>query len=140
MTTLLYRFKIRIRFIGVKKFVSPHNRYKVLCLGEVNDIVGIAREHVDTLDVVSIHFKLNYFISAKFALLDKTMTGHHNEELPLGIMPMLPLCDAGLGNVNTHLPCIQRMNQLGEAAAVVYVHLYRECDFFLGKIAEVCTI
>lgn len=54
--------KVSIRLVGVKDLVAVHHRDEVFCLAEVYDVVGIAREHVDALDVVARDFKFDDFI------------------------------------------------------------------------------
>ena len=38
---------------GVEDLVAVHNSYEVLGVGEVDDVVGVAWEHDDGLDVVA---------------------------------------------------------------------------------------
>ena len=38
---------------GVEDLVAVHNCYEVLGVGEVDDVVGVAWEHDDGLDVVA---------------------------------------------------------------------------------------
>ena len=40
---------------GVKDFVAVHDGDEVLCIREVDDVVGIAREHVNRLNVFTIN-------------------------------------------------------------------------------------
>ena len=42
------------------------------------------------------------------------MTGDHYEELPLSVVPVLALGDAGLGDVDAHLTGIVCVYQLGK--------------------------
>ena len=65
--------------------------------------MGVAGEHVDALDVVARDFKLKDFICPQFTLLYQAVTGDHNEELPLGVVPVLAFGDAGLGDVDGYL-------------------------------------
>lgn len=60
--TILHLLKKRIRPPGVKDLIAVHHCDKILCLAEVYDVVGIAREHVDALDVVARDFKFDDFI------------------------------------------------------------------------------
>ena len=86
----------------IENFVAIHDRHKVFGLGEVDNVVSIAREHVDALDIVTGDFKFDdlAFGIVKIAFLDKAMASNHNEELPLGIMPVLTFGDAWLGDIN----------------------------------------
>ena len=53
---LLHRFKISIRFIGIEDLVAVHHRHEILRVGKIDDVVGVAWEHVNGLDVVAINF------------------------------------------------------------------------------------
>lgn len=134
--------KERIRVRRIKDLVAIHHRDEVLRVGEVDDVVRIAGQHVDALDVVArdLEFDDLPFGVVQVALLDEAVTGDYDKELPLGIVPMLPLGDARLGDVDTHLTAIQGMHQLGEGASVVDVHLQREGHFLLGEIREIGAV
>ena len=122
-----------------KYLVAVHHRDEVLGVGEVDDVVGVAREHVDGLDVVAgdLPFQDLAFGVIEVALLDEAVALDHDELLELGVVPMLPLGDAGLGDVDGHLAGVVRMDQLREGAAVIDIHLQREGHLLLGKIAQV---
>ncbi len=100
----------------------------------------IAWEHVDALDVVTIYFKLNHLITTQLALLNQSMTSHYNEELPLGVMPVLSLCNSWLRDIDRNLTGIQGMNQLSETTSIINVHLQGEGYFLLGEITEISRI
>ena len=69
--------------------------------------MGVTGKHVDCLDVVSVDFPFQHLALRviEAALLDKAVSLHHYELFKLGIVPVLPLGDAGLGYVDAHLPC-----------------------------------
>ncbi len=102
--------------------------------------MGVAREHVDGLDVVAGDLELDDLVRVQPALLDEPMPGDHDEELPFGVMPMLPLRDARLGDVDGHLAGVQRMHELRERAAVIDIHLERERHLRGREIAQVGRI
>ena len=58
--------------------------------------MGVAGQHVHSLDAVAAHLVLQHFVRADLPLLDEPMAGYDDEELPLGIMPVLALGNAGL--------------------------------------------
>lgn len=124
---------------GIKDLVAIHHRDEVLRVGEVDDVVRIAREHVDALDIVARDLELDdlAFGVVQVALLDEAVATDHDEELPLGVVPVLSLGDARLADVDTHLTAIQGMYQLGEGASSVDVHLQREGDFFFREVREI---
>lgn len=126
----------RIQVRRIKDLIAVHHRDKVLRVGEVDDVVRIARQHVDALDVVARDLELDDLALGvvEVALLDEAVTTDHDEELPLGVVPVLALGDAWLADVDAHLATIQGMYQLGEGTSLVDVHLQWEGDFLLGEI------
>ena len=135
----LYRVKERIWVRRIKDLIAIHHRDQVLCFGEVDDVMRIPREHVDALDIVARDFKLDHlaFRVVEVALLDETVTGDHDKELPLCVMPMLPLGDARLADVDGDLTTVEGMHQLGEGAPVIHIHLQRESHLILRQIAKI---
>ncbi len=136
------RNKKSIGFLWVEDLVAVHYGYKVFGIAEINDIVRKAREHVDGGDVIAIDLPLQHFAFGiiQVPLLNQAMPLDHNELLELGIVPVLALGDAGLGDVDAHLARIQGMHQLGEGAAVVHVHLEREGGLLVRQVAEVGAV
>lgn len=92
----------------IKDLVTIHHRDEVLRFGEVDDVVRIARQHVDALDVVARDLELDHlpFGVVQVALLDEAVATDHDEELPLGVVPVLSLGDARLADVDTHLATV----------------------------------
>ena len=86
--------------IRIKRLIRPHDRHQILRIAQVDDIVGIAGQHMDGLYLVAGNLKLDHLIRADFALLNEAVAGHHNKELPLGVVPVLALGDAGLRDVS----------------------------------------
>lgn len=131
-------YQKRIWPIRIKDFVAIHDGDEVLGVGEVDDVVGIAREHDDALNLVSI-----YFIFKNFSIwiilvtkLNKSVTADYYELLPLGVMPMLSFCDSWFGDVYADLTAIQGMNEFCETASVIDVHLEVEDGFPLGDTRD----
>ena len=85
--------------------------------------MGVPGQHMDGLGLVAGHFKFQHVLTADAALLNQPMPRHHNEKFPLGIVPVLALRDAGLGNIHAELPAALGFQQLGKAAAGVLVFL-----------------
>ena len=126
----------RIWLIRIEELVGVHDGDEVLSVGEVDVVVGVARQHVDGLDVVATDFELYHLIGAKLALLNQTMSRHYDEELPLGVVPVLTLRDARFRDIDAHLTAVQRMHQFREASAVIHVHLQREGHLLLRQITQ----
>ena len=60
-----------------------------------------------------------------------------DELLPLGVVPVLALCNTGLGDVDAYLSAIGGVDKLGKRAAVVAVHLQVENGLVGGQIAQI---
>ena len=58
---LFYRFKVCVWFVGVEDFVAVHYCDEIFSVGEVDDVVGVPRKHVDRFNPVSTHFKIQDF-------------------------------------------------------------------------------
>ena len=102
----------------------------------------ISGEHVYALDIVARDLEFDHlaFWVVEVALLDEAVTTDHDEELPLGVVPVLSLGNARLADVDAHLTTIQGMNQLGEGSSGVDVHLQREGDFLFREIREIGAV
>ena len=74
--------------------------------------------------MVARNFPLQHFAFGivEVALLNQSMAFHHNELLELGVVPVLALGDAGFGDIDAHLSCIEGVHQFGKTPAVIYVH------------------
>ena len=72
----------------------------------------VAWEHVDGLDVVAVNFPFEDFAFGiiEITLLDESVTFHDNELLELGVVPVLALGDAGLGDVDADLAAVEGMD------------------------------
>ena len=55
-----------------------------------------AGDHVDGFDLIAADLKADLLVRVDITLLDQRMTANDDEELPLTIVPMLTLGDAGL--------------------------------------------
>jgi hypothetical protein len=71
----------------IENLVAVHHGHQVLSFRKFDDIVCIARDHDNTLDIVTAHliiedFSLRIIFIAK---LNQTMTTYNNELLPLGV-------------------------------------------------------
>lgn len=109
--------------VRVENLVAGHHRHQIFRFRQVDDVVGPAGNHVDGLDLVTGNFKLYRFAGVDVPLLNQSVTSHHNEQLPLGVVPVLPLGDARAADVDAHLPAVGGMHQFREGTTVVHVHL-----------------
>ena len=92
---------------------------------------------MDSLDLIPGNFKLHRFSGVDVPLLNQTMPCHHNEQLPLGVVPVLPLGDARAADVDAHLPTVSGMNQFRERTTVVHVHLQGILKLVRRQIGQV---
>ena len=97
---LFYREEICVWFAWVKDLIAVHDCYKIFCFREVDDIVGVARKHVDSFYLVSTDFKIEDFVGVDATLLDEAVTAYYDEEFPFGVVPVLSFGDAWLADVD----------------------------------------
>ena len=71
---ILHLLEVRVRLAGVEDLVAVHHRHQILGVGEVDNVVRVAWQHVDALDVVAAHLELDDLVGAEFALLDEAVT------------------------------------------------------------------
>ena len=81
---------------GVKQLIRPHKGDKVLGITQIDDIMRPAGDHMDGFDRVAADLKADLLVRVDVTLLDQRATADNDEELPLRIVPMLTLGDAGL--------------------------------------------
>ena len=103
---------------GIKGLVGPHHRHQVLGVAEVDDVVGVSRQHMDGFNLLPAHvirengIRLSVFIHPHPPFLDTGMTGHDDEKFPLGVMPVLALGDTGLADIDRYLAAGGCLDQL----------------------------
>ncbi len=134
-----YRVKVCIRMVLVEDLVAIHHRDEVLSLGQVDDVVGIAGKHDYALYPVPADFIVQDLVRAFLTEPDESVSRHDDELLPLCVVPVLPLGNAGLRDVDGHLPAVEEADQLSEAAPFVRVHVQIEDGFLFWQIAKICT-
>lgn len=106
--------KVGVGPVRIEYLVAVHDGDEVFGVGEVDDIVGVPREHDDGLDFVTTHLVVEDFVSAFLAELDETVARDDDELFPLGVVPMLALGDAGLGDVDAYLSAVEGVDEFGE--------------------------
>ena len=62
--------------------------------------MGVTWKHVDSFDLVTTNLKVKDFVRVDATLLDKSMAAHNDEELPLGVVPVLSFGNAWLADVD----------------------------------------
>ena len=66
----------------VKYLIAGHNSNKILRITEIDYVMGPARYHVDSLDLITADLKLNFLSCVYVTLLYQTMTMDNYEKLP----------------------------------------------------------
>ena len=123
--------------VRVENFVAGHHRHQILRFRQVDNVVRPAGNHVDSLNLIPGNLKLHRFPGVDIPFMNQAVTGDHNEKLPLGVVPVLPFGDTRAADVDAHLPTVGGMNQLGEGATVIHIHLESVLKPVRGQIAQV---
>lgn len=126
--------KVGVGPVRIEYLVAVHDGDEVFGVGEVDDVVGVAGEHDDGLDFVTTNFIVQHFVCAFLAELDEAVARDDDKLFPLGVVPMLTLGDAGLGDVDAYLSAVEGVDEFGERAAGIDVHLQVKDGLFLGKV------
>ena len=109
----------------VENLIASHNSYQILGVGDVDNIMRPARDHVDCFYFVSGHFKFYQLTGINISLLDQAMAMNHNELLPFGIVPVLAFRNTRFADIDGNLTTVCRMYQLYKASSVIAVHFHR---------------
>ena len=135
----LHGIEIGIRTIGVENLVAVHDGHEVFGVAQVDDVVGVAREHDDRLYLISAHLIVeNLGIRVGFvSQLNESMSADYREVLELAVVPMLALGDSGFADVDTHLTMSEGVEELGEAASGIDIHLVVIDGFLLWEVREI---
>ena len=81
-SSILHRVIKCIRIVWVKLFVCPHQGDEVFGVGEVDDVVRPAGDHVNGFDFVARYLERYFFVGVDIALLDQRAAADNNEKLP----------------------------------------------------------
>lgn len=123
--------------VRVKDLVAGHDRHQIFRLGQVDDVVGPAGDHMDRLDLIPGNLKLHRLAGVDVPLLNQAVTGHDDEQLPFGVVPVLPLGDAGAADVDGHLAAVGGVDELGKGAPVVRIHFQGILELIRGQIGQI---
>ena len=131
---LFHWFKVSIRSVRVEELIRPHEGNERLGIGEVDDVVRVAREHVDGLDFVAGDLEVQDLVGVDAALLDESTAGDDDEKLPFSVVPMLPLGHPRVGDIDRELSIAEGLDKFREGTARIDIGLQREGHLILGKI------
>ncbi len=95
---------------------------------------------MNCLDPITADLKVKDFVRVDSSLLDESVAAYDDEELPLRVVPVLALGDAWLTDVDAYLTAVESVDEFGERASIVNVHLERKGYLLLRKIAQICTV
>lgn len=100
--------------VGIKELVRPHEGDEVFGIAEIDDIMRPAGDHVDGFDLVAADLKADLLVRMDIALFDQRATTDDDKELPLRVVPVLTLGDAGLRDIHRKLTMISGFQKLGK--------------------------
>ena len=60
-------------------------------------------DHIDCLNLIPTYFEFHHFTGINIPFLDQSVPCHNNKKLPLTVVPMLPLCNPRLTDINRNL-------------------------------------
>ena len=101
--------------------------------------MGVTGKHDDGLDLVARDLIVeNLGIRVGFvSQLNESMSADYREVLELAVVPVLALGDSGLGDVDADLTMGEGVEELGEAASGIDIHLVVIDGFLFWEIAEI---
>ena len=102
--------------------------------------MGVAREHVDGLDPLAAHLEVQDLVRIDPSLLDQRPAAHHDEQLPLAVVPVLTLRYSRLRDVDAELTALRGLQKLRERAAPVRVHLQGKYRPLLRQVAQISGV
>ena len=137
--SLFHRLKESIRPPRIKHLIAIHHRHQILRLRKIDDIVRVPGQHMHCLNLVTGNLPLQHLPLRiiQIPLLNQSVTFHHNKLLKLGIVPMLPLRNPRLRDIEGHLPAGKGMHQLRKASSIIHIHLQRERHLRSRQITQV---
>ena len=92
---------------------------------------------MDSLDLIPRNLKFHRFSGVDVPFLNQAVPSHHNEQFPLGVVPVLSLGDARAADIDGHLTAIGGMHQFSKRATVVRVHFQSVLKFVRGQIGQI---
>ena len=81
----------RIRPLWIEHLIAGHDCDKVLCVRQIDDVVGPTWNHVNSFNLVSRYFKLYSLTGIDVSFLNQAVTLDNNEKLSFAVMPVITL-------------------------------------------------
>ena len=69
--------------------------------------MGVAGKHVDGIYPLAAHLEVQHLVRADAPLLYKGPAAHHDEQLPLAVVPVLALGDSRFRDVDAELAALR---------------------------------
>ena len=133
----LHFFKKSIWLIRIEHLVARHHRHQIFCLAQVDDIVRPARYHMNRFNLIAADFKFHGLTSVDVALLNESVPGNHNKQLPLRVVPVLAFCNTRFADIDRNLSTVLGVHQFRKAAAVVHIHLHGVLELVRRQIRQI---
>ena len=124
---LLHFFRKRIRMISIKYLITNHHRHQILCLRQINNIMGPTRNHINCFYFLSTDFKLNHLSGINIPLLYESVSRSNDKHLSLTIMPVLSFRNTGSTDIHTDLSSILCMQQFRTSIVYHIIQIICHC-------------
>ena len=95
---------------------------------------------MDGLEPLTAHLEVQHLVRADAPLLDQGPAAHHDEQLPLAVVPVLTLGYSRFRDVDAELAALRGSKKLGEGAPLVYVHPQRKYRLLLRQVAQISGV
>lgn len=102
--------------------------------------MGVARRYIHHFQLVSGNRVSYHFGAADPSESDYALTANDQELFILGVVPMITLGDARLGNIDRHLSPVSSFNEFGERPPTVDIHLQWIAETVMRQITQIRTM
>ena len=65
---------------------------------------------MNCFNLITANLKVEDFIRINSSLLDKAVTAYNNEELPLGVVPVLTFSNSWFADIDAYLPSVKSVD------------------------------
>lgn len=117
-----------------------YNSNQSLRLTEIDDIMCPAGNHVDNFNLIATDLKFHRFTCVDIAFLDEFLSGNHDKQLPLAVVPVLTLGNAGVIDIDANLSTILCVDKFGKRITVIHIQLEGILELLGGQIYSLCFI
>ena len=100
----------------------------------------VSRQHVDGLNPLAAHLEVQDLVRADAPLLYQRPAAHHDEQLPLAVVPVLTLGYSRFRDVDAELAALRGLQKFRERAPLVCVHLQGKYRLLLRQVAQISGV